>query len=63
MANGKESEAYAFLVKYHGSGNPDSKLVALEIAEFREHIALDGADKTWWDCEFHHYFISHDSLN
>lgn len=51
MANGKEAEAYEFLVKYHGNGNPNSKLVALQIEEFREHIALDGADKTWWDCE------------
>lgn len=52
MANGKEAQAYDFLVKYHGNGNPNSKLVALQIQEFKEHIVLDGADKTWWDCKF-----------
>ena len=49
MANGKTDEAIDFLVKYHGGGDPNSKLVALEIAEFRENIMLDGIDKRWWD--------------
>jgi MFS family permease len=52
MANGKETEALEFLVKYHGGGNPNSKLVQLEFEEFRENIATTGADKTWWDCEY-----------
>lgn len=52
MANGREEEAHAFLTKYHGNGRGDSKLVALQIAEMREGIVLDGIDKTWWDCEF-----------
>lgn len=52
MANGREEQAQAFLVKYHGNGDPGSKLVALQIQEFQEHIAVDGADKRWWDCEF-----------
>lgn len=30
-----------FLIKYHGNNNPESKLVALEYAEFVEGIALD----------------------
>jgi len=51
MANGKEEEALNLLIKYHGGGDPTSKLVMLEIAEFRESIAQDGADKTWWDCK------------
>lgn len=51
MANGHEDQAHQFLIKYHGGGDPDSRLVALEIAEFRAGIALDGSDKRWWDCE------------
>jgi sugar porter (SP) family MFS transporter len=49
IANGKEDEALAFLVKYHGNGNTDSALVRLEIEEMREGIRIDGIDKTWWD--------------
>lgn len=33
-----------------GNGNPNSALVALEIAEMREGIQIDGIDKRWWDC-------------
>lgn len=51
MANGKETEALAFLTKYHGGGDPNAKLVQLELLEFQEGIALDGIDKRWWDCE------------
>ena len=50
IANGREDEAVDFLVKYHGNGDPNSKLVALEIAEMRDNIRLDGIDKRWWDC-------------
>lgn len=49
--NGRREEAYEFLARYHGGGNPNSKLVLLEIAEFEEGIALNGSDKRWWDCE------------
>jgi hypothetical protein len=51
MANGRRDEAYAFLAKYHGGGDMNSKLVQLEIAEFEEGIREDGSDKQWWDCE------------
>ncbi|GFZ48442.1 hypothetical protein JCM24511_06190 [Saitozyma sp. JCM 24511] len=47
--NGRREEAYEFLARYHGGGNPNSKLVLLEIAEFEEGIALNGSDKRWWD--------------
>lgn len=50
MANGKEQEALDFLVKYHGNGQEDAPLVQLEIAEWREQISQQGADKRWWDC-------------
>jgi MFS family permease len=53
MANGREDEAVAFLAKFHGGGNPNSKLVALEIEEMKENIKLDGIDKRWWDCEYY----------
>lgn len=49
MANGKEEEAVAFLVKYHGNGNPSSRLVMLEVEEMKENIKQDGYDKVWWD--------------
>ncbi|KAK4156655.1 general substrate transporter [Chaetomidium leptoderma] len=49
VANGKEDEALAFLVKYHGNGDPNSALVRLEIEEMRDGIRQDGIDKTWWD--------------
>lgn len=49
MQNGRSEEALAFLVKYHGNGDPDSALVKLEFEEFQENIALDGSDKRWWD--------------
>lgn len=49
MANGKDAEAIAFLVKYHGNGDPSNRLVMLEIEEMKENITLDGIDKRWWD--------------
>lgn len=49
VANGREEEALAFLIKYHGNGDPNSRLVRLEIEEMREGIAVDGIDKVWWD--------------
>lgn len=49
MANGKDDEAVAFLIKYHGNGDPSSRLVMLEIEEMRENIREDGLDKVWWD--------------
>ncbi|PSS00689.1 putative MFS lactose permease [Coniella lustricola] len=49
MANGREEEAVAFLVKYHGNGDPSSRLVLLEIEEMKENIRQDGLDKVWWD--------------
>ena len=51
MANGREDEAIAFLVRFHGNRDPSSKLVQLEIEEMREGISQEGIDKTWWDCE------------
>ncbi|KAK3329921.1 general substrate transporter [Apodospora peruviana] len=49
MANDREAEAIEFLVKYHGNGDRNSRLVLLELEEMREGIKLDGIDKTWWD--------------
>lgn len=51
MANGRQEQALAFLVKYHGNGDANSRLVRLEIEEMREGIKQDGLDKTWWDCK------------
>ncbi|KAI0434177.1 putative MFS lactose permease [Xylaria sp. FL1042] len=49
MANGRADEALEFLIKYHGNGDPNSRLVRLEIEEMREGIRLDGVDKRPWD--------------
>jgi len=57
MANDREDEALAFLVKYHGNGDPNSRLVRLEIEEMREGIAIDGLDKVWWD--YRPFIFSH----
>ncbi|EPS25673.1 hypothetical protein POX_c04047 [Penicillium oxalicum] len=49
LAQGRDEEALAFLVKYHGNGDPNARLVRLEIEEMREGIRIDGIDKRWWD--------------
>lgn len=49
MANGRDEEAVAFMVKYHGNGNPSSRLVLLQVEEMKENIKIDGFDKVWWD--------------
>ncbi|CAG8057426.1 unnamed protein product [Penicillium salamii] len=49
MAQGRHEEAVAFLVKYHGNGDPNARLVRLEVEEMKEGIRIDGIDKRWWD--------------
>ncbi|KAI0390735.1 lactose permease [Xylariaceae sp. FL0594] len=49
IANGRTDEALEFLVKFHGNGDPNSRLVRLEIEEMKENIRLDGIDKRPWD--------------
>lgn len=49
MAHGKSEEAKAFLIRFHGNGDPTNPIVDLEWAEFQESIALDASDKRWWD--------------
>lgn len=48
-AQGREEEARAFIVRFHGASDPHSPYVALELKEFKESIALNGSDKRWWD--------------
>lgn len=55
MANGREEEAIAFLAKYHGNGDPNSKLVRLEVEEMKEGIRQDGIDKRPLDCKSYLY--------
>ncbi|KAL0475083.1 MFS lactose permease [Neurospora intermedia] len=57
FANGRDAEAVAFLVKYHGNGDPNSKLVLLETEEMRDGIRTDGVDKVWWD--YRPLFMTH----
>ncbi|SGZ22503.1 BQ5605_C022g09497 [Microbotryum silenes-dioicae] len=49
IANGRDDEARAFLVKFHGNGDPNSAIVELEWAEMVEDIKVDASDKRWWD--------------
>ncbi|KKK14300.1 hypothetical protein ARAM_000796 [Aspergillus rambellii] len=49
ISQGREEDALAFLIKYHGNGDPNARLVRLEIDEMRGGIRLDGIDKRWWD--------------
>ena len=48
-AHNKREAALNVLTKWHGNGNRDSPWVKLQIAEYEEHIELDGSDKRWWD--------------
>ncbi|KAI0630724.1 general substrate transporter [Trametes polyzona] len=47
--SGKVDKAREILVRYHGDGDPNSAIVALELEEMQEVISADGADKRWWD--------------
>ncbi|KAL4866130.1 hypothetical protein BDV12DRAFT_138511 [Aspergillus spectabilis] len=49
LAQGREQQAIDILAKYHGNGDPNTRLVRLEIDEMKDGIRLDGIDKTWWD--------------
>ncbi|KAF8915262.1 general substrate transporter [Mucidula mucida] len=49
MATGKTERARAILAKYHGNGDTNAPLVALQMREFEESIGLDASDKRWWD--------------
>ncbi|KAJ5634041.1 hypothetical protein N7528_001883 [Penicillium herquei] len=49
LTQGRDEEAMAFLTKYHGNGDPNARLVRLEMEEMREGIRIDGIDKRWWD--------------
>lgn len=46
---GRVEKATANLARFHGQGNPDSEWVKLQIAEYEEHLEMDGTDKSWWD--------------
>lgn len=50
VAYGREEKALQVLVKFHGGGDPNSELVATELAEIKEAVARDTeANMTWRD--------------
>ncbi|CAK7232413.1 hypothetical protein SCUCBS95973_008252 [Sporothrix curviconia] len=51
MSRGRYDEAVAFLTKFHGNGNPNSRLVLLEIEEIKDNLRQEEIDKAsaWWD--------------
>lgn len=48
MSVGREDEADAFLVRYHGGGDPNSPIVRLQIEEMKQSFALQKMER-WWD--------------
>jgi Na+/melibiose symporter-like transporter len=52
MGHGKEEQARAVLIKYHGDGNAESAVVRLELDEMRASIEYQAeieASQKWWD--------------
>jgi hypothetical protein len=49
IAHGNQDKAKELLVKYHGNGDPNSRIVELEMRQMIEGIDTNGADKRWWD--------------
>ena len=49
--HGKTEAARAVLVEYHGAGNTQSAVVALQLQEIAESVNLEEetSDKRWWD--------------
>ncbi|GAW03554.1 sugar transporter [Lentinula edodes] len=45
LAKGRDAEAYAFLVEYHGNGDVDDPLVRFEFKEMKEAILAEQAAK------------------
>ncbi|KAH7878439.1 putative hexose transport-related protein [Lentinula edodes] len=45
LARGRDAEAYAFLVEYHGNGDVDDPLVRFEFKEMKEAIRTEQAAK------------------
>lgn len=49
-ARGKKDEAIAILAKCHSrTGDVNSPLIRIEVQEIEEAIAIDGADRRFWD--------------
>lgn len=49
MSRGREEEARRILTKYHGNGDQDHYIVAIQMEEMREAIKTSGSDKRWYD--------------
>jgi MFS family permease len=60
ISHGRKEEALEVLIKVHGFGNPDSRIVQVEYAELCQAISTDGADRRWWD--FRELFIGKGAL-
>ena len=49
-ARGRKEEAIAVLARYHSAtGDVNSPLIQLQVAEIEESISLDGGDRRFWD--------------
>jgi hypothetical protein len=49
-ARGRKDEAIAILARYHSaSGDVNSPVIRLQVAEIEESISIDGGDRRFWD--------------
>lgn len=49
-ARGRKDEAMAVLARYHSaSGDVNSPIIRLQVAEIEESISVDGGDRRFWD--------------
>ncbi|KAI0666318.1 general substrate transporter [Trametes maxima] len=49
IGQGRIDKAREILTRYHGDGDPNCPIVALELEEMQEVISANGSDKRWWD--------------
>ncbi|ORY78255.1 lactose permease [Protomyces lactucae-debilis] len=49
VSNHKTQEAKEIITKYHGSGNPESVWVRLQMEEIERDISTEGSNKRAWD--------------
>jgi SP family sugar:H+ symporter-like MFS transporter len=49
ISKGREAEALAFLVEYHGNGNPEDELVKFEFEEMKQTLVIEqeAVGATW----------------
>lgn len=57
MSKGREEEAMAFLVKYHGNGDPEDALVLFEFEEMKAAITIEKVPRRFLEPRISHRLI------